>query len=451
MRFNSILIAASLMMASAVPSLAASYYVAPLSAKPTCAIADGSLKCPWLKVAEALANPKVIGGDTILLMDGDHGHVRTNRSFDKDVTVKSQNGSNAHLNSIHFSDLAKHIKLQNLKIWRTDADASAFMVRSYSGASYLTFENLDVRSRPDTDNQVNWTVDRWLAASGTASVGMELRGKNYIVRNCRVSAVHVGIFAMGGGALVEGNLVMDFTGDGLKSGGSQSIFRNNVVKNRFKISDTHADGFQAYAPTVLTDLTIENNTILEWTYAKSHPMRGTLQGIGMFNGYYDNLLIQNNVIATRHYHGITVQGTRHSKIINNTVVNIDGIVGKSPWIRIVGKTATLPSQDVIVANNVAMQFQGATDAVNKVLFTHNSVILYPAKVMTDIATFNYVPKTTSGFIDTGNATYAAKTDIMGAPRPYGKGPDRGAFEVGSSTTTTTSSTTTTSAKFLAAP
>ncbi len=448
MRFHSILIAASLMMASAVPSLAASYYVAPLSAKPACAIADGSLKCPWLNVAGALANSKVIGGDVILLMDGDHGHVRTNRSFDKDVTVKSQNGSNAHLNSIHFSDLAKHIKLQNLKLWRTDADDSAFIVRSYSGASYLTFENLDVRSRPDTDKQINWTADRWLAA---VSVGMELRGKNYIVRNCRVSAVHVGIFAMGGGALVENNLVMDFTGDGLKSGGSDSIFRNNVVKNRFKVSDTHADGFQAYSPGVMKNLTIEGNSILEWTHSKSHPLRGSLQGIGMFNGYYDNLLIQNNVIATRHYHGITVQGTRQAKIVNNTVVNIDGIVGKAPWIRIVGKTAALPSQDVIVANNVAMQFQGGTNVVNNVLFTHNSVILYPAKVMTDIATFNYVPKATSGFIDAGNATYAPKTDIMGAPRPYGKGPDRGAFEVGSSTTTTTSGTTTTSAKFLAAP
>jgi hypothetical protein len=176
-----------------------------------------------------------------------------------------------------------------------------------------------------------------------------------------------------------------------------------------------------------------------------------MQGIGMFNGYYENLLIQNNVVATRHYHGITVQGTRHARILNNTVVNIDGTVGKAPWIRIVGKTATLPSQDVIVANNVAMQFQGATDVVNNVLFTHNTVILYPAKVMTDIATFNYVPKATSGFIDTGNAAYAPKTDITGASRPVGKGPDRGAFEVGSSTTTTTTTSTQTTAKFLTAP
>ena len=461
MRFHSILIAASLVMASAASGLAATYYVAPLDAKVSCAKADGSLNCPWLKVGEALANPKVIGGDTILLMDGAHGHVRTNEAFDKDVTVQSQNGSNAHLSSIHFSDLAQHIKLKNLKIWRSDADATGFMVRSYSGASYLTFENLDVRSRPDTDKQLDWSADRWKASAG---VGMELRGKNYIVRNCRVSAVHVGIFAMGSGALVENNLVMDFTGDGMKSGGSNSIFRNNVVKNRFKVSATHADGFQAYAPAVLTNLTIEGNTILEWTHSKSHPLRGSLQGIGMFNGYYDNLLIQNNVVATRHWHGITVQGTRHAKILNNTVVNIDGTVGKAPWIRIVGKSDTLPSQDVVVANNVAMQFQGSTNVANNVLFTDNSIILYPAKVMSDIATFNYVPKATSGFIDTGNAGYAPKTDIMGTSRPYGKGPDRGAYEQGSAIindtsalrTTSTSSTSSTgsnptSAKFLTAP
>lgn len=461
MRFRSILIAASLVMACTVPGLAASYYVAPLGAKPGCASPDGSLKCPWPTLGGALANLKVVGGDTILLMDGNHGHVRTNRAFDTEVIVQSQNNSNAHLNSIHFSDLAQHITLKNLKIWRTDADEKAYMVRSYTGASNLTFENLDIRSRPDTDAQLDWAAARWTAVAG---VGMELRGKNYVVRNCRVSAVHVGIFAVGSGALIENNVVMDFTGDGIKSGGSNSIFRSNLVKNRFKVSATHADGFQAYAPTVLTNLTLENNIILEWTYAKSHPLRGSLQGIGMFNGYYDNVLIQNNVIATRHYHGITVQGTRHSKILNNTVVNIDGIVDKAPWIRIVGKTSTLPSQDVIVANNVAMQFHGSTDAANNVLFTDNSVILYPAKVMTDLATFNYVPKADSGFIDTGNVTYAPKTDINGTARPQAKGPDRGAFEVASSTTMMTSttlktaSTTTTpyapaitGAKFVAAP
>jgi hypothetical protein len=461
MRFHSILTAASLVMASAAPGLAATYYVAPLDAKVSCAKADGSLKCPWLKVAEALANPKVIGGDTILLMDGAHGHVRTGEAFDKDVTVQSQNGSNAHLSSIHFSDLAMRIKLKNLKIWRNDADPQGFMIRSYKGSSFLTFENLDVRSRPDADKQLSWTADRWRAVEG---VGMDLRGKNYTVRNCRVSAVRVGISAIGPGALVENNLVMDFTGDGIKSGGSNSTFRNNIIKNRFKIDKTHADGFQAYSPDVLTGLTIEANTILEWTHSRSHPLRGPLQGIGMFNGYYDNLLIQNNVIATRHFHGITVLGTRHARILNNTVVNIDGIVGKAPWIRIVGRSDTLPLQDVVVANNVAMQFHGKTDVANNVLFTDNSVILYPEKVMTDMAAFNYVPKATSGFIDTGNAAYAPKTDIMGTARPYGKGPDRGAYEQGSVIindtsairTTSTSSTSSTgsnstSAKFLKAP
>ncbi len=76
---------------------------------------------------------------------------------------------------------------------------------------------------------------------------------------------------------------------------------------------------------------------------------------------------------------------------------------------------------------------------------------YPATVFSDVKTFNYVPKAASGYIDTANMLHAPKIDIMGTSRPQGKGPDRGALEVGSSTTTTTSGSTTTTAKFLTAP
>ena len=105
----------------------------------------------------------------------------------------------------------------------------------------------------------------------------------------------------------------------------------------------------------------------------------------------------------------------------------------------------------MVANNIAMRFLGTSNTTNRVASVSNTVITYPATMFTDVKSFNYVPKAASGYIDTANILYAPKTDIMGAPRPYGKGPDRGAFEVGSSTTTTTSGTTTTSAKFIAAP
>jgi parallel beta-helix repeat protein len=212
------------------------------------------------------------------------------------------------------------------------------------------------------------------------------------------------------------------------------------------------DGFQSWQRTVPVDgLVLDGNKIFEWSNIKSSALRCKLQGIGLFDGFYDNLVIQNNVVSTSHYHGISVYGARNAKILNNTVVSASGNPSKYPWLALYPHKNGTPSTKVTIANNLAMSFKGTSNAANGVVSVSNTVITYPATMFTDVKSFNYVPKATSGYIDTANMLYAPKTDIMGAPRPYGKGPDRGAFEVGSSTTTTTSGTTTTSAKFLAAP
>ena len=107
MHIRRTLIAASLLAAVALPSWSASYYVAPTGAKISCS-SDGSLKCPWPSVAAAFGSKKIVGGDTILLMDGSHGEIKLDKLlFDKPVTIQSQNGKNAHIDSRTFGRTIK--------------------------------------------------------------------------------------------------------------------------------------------------------------------------------------------------------------------------------------------------------------------------------------------------------------------------------------------------------
>jgi Right handed beta helix region len=420
------LLAIPALLTSAGAALATNYYVAPLGAVLTCP-ADGSQACPFASISTAFAAKKIVGGDTVLLMDGDFGGVQEKYwTFDSTVTIQSLNGSNAHISWASFGDSAKNITLKNLKVWRDEGDpTTTYLIRAYTGSSYLTFENLDIRSREDGLNYMSWSLTRWVTV---ASRAFDLRGTFSTVRNNKITAVIEGIIA-GPDSLVENNVIDGFAGDGMKAV-SRSTFRGNRVTNAVNaFPDYHADGLQSYTPgDPITDLVVENNTIIQWTNDPASPLKGELQGIGMFDGWYDNLTIRNNLIITDHYHGIAIYGTRGATILNNTVVDLSGLPNTSPWIKVTAKKDGSPSQNVLVANNLAMQFQ-MDSATQNLVMLNNSVIFNPLQAFVDITKLNYLPTAVSGFIDSGDVANAPLTDILGTPRPQGVGPDRGAYEI----------------------
>ncbi len=421
------LLAASALVSSAATTFAKTYYVAPLGAVLTCST-DGTLACPFASIDKAFASKKIISGDVMLLMDGNFGGLdKINSAFTVPVTIQSMNGKNAHLSYVHFDAAAKNIRLKNLTIWREDTDANtAFLIRAYDGSSYLSFENLELRSRADATNYLKWSTAHWLSV---ATLGMDLRGQYFTVRGCTLTGVSGGIY-MASNALVEANVIDGFYQDGLK-GVSNSTFRGNVVKNAVNADPAyHSDGFQSYSSSgLVSNLVLENNTILQWANDPASPLKGSLEGIGMFDGWYDNIIIRNNLVVTDHYHGISVYGTRGAVIVNNTVVDLSGKPNTSPWIKVDPKKDGSPSQNVLLANNLAMSISVTADPAHGIVLTKNSVILDPAQVFTDLKTFNYRPKATSGYLDTADSASAPPTDILGIVRPSGAGPDRGAYEI----------------------
>jgi len=448
MRLSRYLIAAAFTIATSVPGWAATYYVAPQGAKIS-TTADGSQAKPWASIGSAIKVAK--GGDSILLMDGVHGGITLyNVSFESPVTIRSMNGKKARVEWIVMTGETRNFVFRAISVWPSSLEAvkRPTLVETGDDVSDVHFDDLDIRSGSDASDYPTWSLEQWNKRKFNAVL---TRGPRTQITNSKITGIGFGIQTSGDDSIIANNTVSGFSGDGLRALGQKNTVRDNMVTDCVQINGNHADGFQSWQRTTPVDgLVVDGNTILEWSNKKSSPLRCKLQGIGLFDGFYDNLVIQNNVVSVSAYHGISVYGARHAKIVNNTVVSISGNPAKFPWLAVFPHKNKTPSTDVVVANNLAMAFRGTSSPVNRVLSADNSVITYPASSFRNVVTFDYVPKAASGFIDTGEMLNAPKKDILGTSRPSGKGPDRGAFEV-SSTTTTTKTITATGAKFLSAP
>lgn len=401
--------------------LAKDIYVAPLAPDVAC-VADGSEACPYVGLDKGIA--VAVGGDTILLADGIYGPINTGKTFESPVEIRSINGNKAQLTKIHFGATAKNYTLRNLTIAPAEGDSlKGYLVRAYVGASYLTFDNLLLYGNSDYSNMVDWPKEKWLTINGEA---FDLRGKFNTLTNNKIYAVFTGM-TVGSNSIVSNNLVDGFMGDGGKATAG-STWSDNLIKNHFDVSGFHTDGIQAASKSVMADLTIKNNKIFEWTYLDKpdHPMRGGVQGIGMFDGIYKNLVVENNLVVTNNAHGIAIYGIDGGRIVNNTVVTSRGSL-KYPWIKIASHKDGRQSVNVLVANNVAASYQignGSGSVVSK----NNFVLTDRAATFTDHVNLDFSPLEGGPLVDTADAASAPEFDLNGNSRMNGK-PDIGAIEL----------------------
>ena len=413
---------------SASPALSETYYVAPLGATLSGAPA-GTNSLPFPSIQAAFKSGRVKGGDTLLLKDGAYGSViiEANAAFTSPVTIMSQNGKAAQFDRIRLGQDTRNIIFKNLSVWPRDPSTSgAYLVRSYNTVTDITLDGLDIRSEENAADFMKWDAAKWGARKFH---GIVLAGeRNTIVRNT-ITAVYDGISG-GPDSLIADNIVNGYDGDGIRAV-SRGTVRGNKITNCVKTDANHDDGFQSFASNggTITDLVLDSNVIIEWTGSANHPLRCTLQGIGLFGGPYVNLTVVNNVVSVSHSHGISIYGANGAMVLNNTIVNSRGLSGLVPYLAVRPlKDGTL-SKDVLVANNLAMSISGAASAENGIVFRNNSIISLPSLVFENPAAFDYRPKVSSGYIDTADPTVAPPTDVTGQKRPSGLLPDRGAYEV----------------------
>jgi parallel beta-helix repeat protein len=408
------------------------HYVDPASGSTS---GDGSAQRPWRTVQEVVQaghfGTRIRAGDTVLLRTGYHGELLLDGgSYAAPITIAAEAGHTPRLRRVQAARTSGFV-LRGLSISPSHAPAYARLtiVDIQSSATNVTVDNCDIFS---VGNASAWTANEWV---NTASSGVQVSGAGVTVKNSRIRNVRFGVSATGQNALIERNTIDGFSADGLRGLGNFETFQYNVVKNAYaddSVDSNHDDGFQSWSvgpggvgTGEVRGIVLRGNTFINFENP-SQPLKATLQGVGCFDGLFVDWVVENNVVITNHWHGISLYGARNSRIVNNTVIDNDSASPGPPWIMVNAHKDGRPSENVVVRNNLATDYslQG-TNVTND----HNTELANNlAAYFVNPAAFDLHLRAGSPAIDAGIGTLAPSTDRDGVGRPQGAGFDLGAFE-----------------------
>ena len=369
---------------------------------------------------EALSN--VSDGDTILLRSAEYGSLSiSNKNNSIGITLAADAGHTPRFTIVTFNN-SSHWSIRGVEVRPTNASTAVNL-----NGSHLTFEDSFISF---ADNTNGWTENDWLSTAGN---GISIGGSSLVVRNNQIKIVDHGISGSASHSLITGNTIDGFRGDGLRGLGEHTVWEYNTVKNCYNVDDNHDDGFQSWSvgsggvgTGAVTGVTLRGNLIINYE-DPNQIFRCTLQGIGLFDGMYVDWVIENNVIVTNHWHGITVLGADNVRIINNTVIDPNTTRPGPAWISIENhKNGTQPRNSV-VRNNIATDFDNANSGVTE---DNNLEISFADfnQHFIDATANNFQLKATSTAIDAGSTILAPTIDALGNVRPQGNGVDIGAYE-----------------------
>jgi hypothetical protein len=246
--------------------------------------------------------------------------------------------------------------------------------------------------------------------------------------------VRFGISVSGADARIQRNLVAGFSADGMRGLGDRGLFEYNRVQDNLigdEYDENHDDGFQSWSfgedgvgSGAVTGVVLRGNVFVNAT-DPANPLRSSMQGIGCFDGFFVDWTVENNVVVTDHWHGISFYGMRDSRILNNTVIDLAGGQPGPPWIMVHDHKDGRPSERVLVRNNLATDY--ALDGI-EVTADHNLDASDAASLFVD-APFDLHLREGAAAVDAGSAGSAPALDAESVPRPQGAGFDVGAYEL----------------------
>jgi parallel beta-helix repeat protein len=356
---------------------ATTYYIDPVNGSMD---NDGTLSSPWLTLQEVVEagfieskswsapysddsvlttineGGPVQSGDTLVLMSGYHGKVDIHRYVnDETIWIKAGEGQSPMLSQLHFR-ASSYWSVSGLRVspvYGELDETSLIRIESHSWtgpSSHITVTDNFIFSIEDCSN---WSKDDWLDLSKN---GISVGGDDCTIKNNEIRNINFGITVSGDRVVVSGNSVLNFAGDGMRGLGDYGVFEYNFVANAIDINDNHDDGFQSWARdgNPVIGVILRGNTFYTNYNHPNEELLSKFQGIGCFDGYYENWRVVNNLVVVSHYHGISLYGATNSVIVNNTVVDDghhldDRMV---PWIRLTTHKDGSYGEGNVVRNNI---------------------------------------------------------------------------------------------------
>jgi len=318
-------------------------------------------------------------GDVLELHSGEHGNVVISGALnEKFITVRAAKDQDPVLNSLTVSAGAKWV-FEGLTIRGSAEPGSA----SRKGPALVAIGGSDDWLGPTSDiilyrNRIittehsrNWRPADWITIPfGT---GLASRGSCVTVAANHLYNLRNAISVSGPKSLVAGNVIERIGNDGIQFSTGDIAIRDNLIRDgRNSTTETqHADGIQGWAVGGATNrnVRITGNIIIK----TGNPLDSYMQGISIFDGKWNGMVVANNVVVTNHWHGIALFGVQNTVVTNNTVVSSSPALPKkfNSWIMVRrAKDGVMPT-NVVIRNNIADQliFEG-----NEVTFENNVAV-----------------------------------------------------------------------------
>jgi parallel beta-helix repeat protein len=392
----------------------------------------GTLASPWSTLQAVLAAGKTfVTGDVIYLMSGNHGFPVINKSNAGYVTITRYAGSDPVINRIDFSNASRWV-IDNVKIFTTATPPEApvlqhpvypklnnTLVRVMNNSSYITFSNCFIYS---IENNTAWTTaDDW---NNKAWNGLNITsGSHHVTINaCTIRNVNFAIeMNSTENNTVQHSTIENICGDGIRPG-SYATIEYNTIRDIYLTNGNHYDLIQGFASA---GIVIRGNILTNATANRAF-LDYDCQGIGLFDGFFDNFIIENNLVILHHYHGISLYGARNCRIVNNTVVkNPVGSTNMMPWIGFFPHKDGTNGSGNSMSNNLVCDIEstnGATTSNNIITTAYTSHFI-------NYTGFDMHLKSGSTAINAGTTTNAPAIDLEKKARmaPY----DVGCYEYGS--------------------
>ena len=423
-------------------------------------------------------------GDVIYLNSGAYGAVSiSNRKYSQFLTIKAGPGQTPVLSSLAVNS-ASHMVFSGLTI-----NANGVRSKSPNGilvnlaaSNNIVFENNIVEStssafpwKAETTNET--IIDASIAPSDGVSAPQDycLALNNNQIKNV-FNGIYVGgdqVGTDGQNYMVAGNTIDHFAGDGIDHSVTNIVIQGNHITNALDICGSkciHNDAIQGWNWEDKLGIT-NKNVVIDSNYIQSQTVTNLalaatgFQGISIFDGFWQNVSVTNNIVLTSGLAGITIAGVDRLHIINNSVMDIplNGVsqslmywmYSGMTWITAGGTTHEGgTTTNVIVRNNIAPLI-AATSATTgncpitesfcphtanpHVVQDHNLSLVqttYTAQnlfVTFNISTAQYNlelkgTKATNPAIGTGSSSLMPATDFLGHSRSAAS-PDLGAYAV----------------------